>query len=258
MSRLRDSTRIGTILGYVRILHSLPVITRFAPSPTGSLHLGNARTAFFSPYGPAKRRPVLFCASRNTDAERSRQSLPNELMAECVGSAWTDEGPISAAVAPYSQAERVNSIERCFAQLEVSGEAYPCYCTAQELDCRQAAAHSGKPPRYADVPASDGGAARERESKAFGPALRFAVPERSESSSHDAVHGPQRYASSISATYHSDATTALRRSLCNAVDDSRSWESHRYCAATIISPTRPAPGCCCGRVGSAPSRLWPC
>src|ERR1700694_2505099 len=84
------------------ILDSLPVITRFAPSPTGSLHLGNARTAFFSCLWARKSGGRFILRIEDTDLERSRPRFREELMAEMrwLGLDW-DEGPdIGGGFAP--------------------------------------------------------------------------------------------------------------------------------------------------------------
>src|ERR1700730_7598730 len=85
------------------ILDSLPVITRFAPSPTGSLHLGNARTAFFSYLWARKTGGRFILRIEDTDLERSRPRFREELMAEMrwLGLDW-DEGPDIGGASPAS------------------------------------------------------------------------------------------------------------------------------------------------------------
>jgi glutamyl-tRNA synthetase len=207
------------------ILHSSPVVTRFAPSPTGSLHLGNARTAFFSHLWARKSGGRFILRIEDTDAERSRPRFRDELMAElrwlCLD--W-DEGPdMGGPSAPYSQAERGDFYRSLFAQLEVSGRAYPCYCTAEELELsRKLQRMSGKPPRYAGTCRQLTAAQRaEREARGLRAALRFAVPGDQIIEFIDTVHGPQRYASSDIGDFiirRHDGTPAFF--FCNAVDDS--------------------------------------
>src|SRR6266481_2397687 len=163
------------------ILQSSPVITRFAPSPTGSLHLGNARTAFFCYLWARKSGGRFILRIEDTDAERSRLRFRDELMAELrwLGLDW-DEGPdIGGPSAPYSQAERGEFYRTLFAQLEMNDQAYPCYCTAEELELsRKLQRMSGKPPRYAGTCRHLTSAERaEREARGLRAALRFAVPE---------------------------------------------------------------------------------
>src|ERR1700753_2104483 len=85
-----------------------PVVTRFAPSPTGSLHLGNARTAFFSHLWARKTGGRFILRIENTDVERSEGRLRDGLLEDLrwLGSDW-DEGPdVGGPSAPYAQSER--------------------------------------------------------------------------------------------------------------------------------------------------------
>src|ERR1700683_4097896 len=176
-----------------------PVITRFAPSPTGSLHLGNARTALFSHLWARKTGGKFILRTEDTDAERSQVRFRDQLIADMrwLGLDW-DEGPdIGGPSAPYSQAERGEFYRTLFARLEAEGLAYPCYCTAEDLELsRKLQRMSGKPPRYAgtcrNLTRAERAAATGRGLK---PSLRFAVPDGEVIEFNDAVHGPQRFAS---------------------------------------------------------------
>src|SRR5260370_35296334 len=102
------------------ILNSSPVVTRFAPSPTGSLHLGNARTAFFSYLWARKSAGRLILRIEDTDAERSRPRFREELMAELrwLGLDW-DEGPdIGGPSTPYPPTERGGFSQNLYTQIE--------------------------------------------------------------------------------------------------------------------------------------------
>lgn len=204
---------------------SLAVTTRFAPSPTGSLHLGNARTAFFSHLWARKSGGRFILRIEDTDVERSQLRFRDELMAEMrwLGLNW-DEGPdIGGPSAPYSQAERGEFYRTLFAQLEVNGQAYPCYCTAEDLELsRKLQRMSGKPPRYAGTCRHLTAAQRaEREARGLKPTLRFAVPSDQIIEFTDVVHGPQRFLSKDIGDFiirRDDGTSAFF--FCNAVDDS--------------------------------------
>ena len=204
---------------------SLAVITRFAPSPTGSLHLGNARTAFFSHLWARKSGGRFILRIEDTDAERSQLRFRDELMAEMrwLGLTW-DEGPdIGGPSAPYSQAERGEFYESLFAQLAANGDAYPCYCTAEDLELsRKLQRMAGKPPRYAGTCRNLTAAHRaEREARGIKPTLRFAVPSDRIIEFTDVVHGAQRFVSSDIGDFiirRDDGTSAFF--FCNAVDDS--------------------------------------
>src|SRR6202161_2014822 len=115
---------------------SFPAVTRFAPSPTGSLHLGNARTAFFSHLWARKSGGRFILRIEDTDVERSQLRFRDGLIADMrwLGLDW-DEGPdIGGPSAPYSQAERTEFYGTLFSRLEAEGFAYPCYCTAAGLE----------------------------------------------------------------------------------------------------------------------------
>ena len=202
-----------------------PVVTRFAPSPTGSLHLGNARTAFFSHLWARKSGGRFILRIEDTDAERSRLSYRDELMAEMrwLGLDW-DEGPdIGGPSAPYSQSERGEFYRSLFARLQASDLTYPCYCTAEDLELsRKLQRMAGKPPRYAGTCRHLTGAERAlHEARGLTPTLRFAVPNDESIEFTDAVHGPQRFASNDIGDFiirRENGTPAFF--FCNAVDDS--------------------------------------
>jgi len=203
----------------------LPVTTRFAPSPTGSLHLGNARTAFFSYLWARQSGGRFILRIEDTDAERSQLRFRDELMAELrwLGMEW-DEGPdIGGASAPYCQSDRGEFYRQLYAQLEARDQAYPCYCTAEDLELsRKLQRMSGQPPRYAGTCRNLSAAQRaERAARGLRPTLRFAVPAERIIEFTDAVHGPQRFASGDIGDFiirRDDGTASFF--FCNAVDDS--------------------------------------
>lgn len=115
------------------------VRTRFAPSPTGYLHIGGARTALFN-YLYAKSSGGQFILRiEDTDQERS---TPESEKAILESLAWLgieeDEGPNKGGpYAPYRQSERLDTYNRYVAKLLESGAAYPCFCTDEELTEKQ-------------------------------------------------------------------------------------------------------------------------
>jgi nondiscriminating glutamyl-tRNA synthetase len=205
--------------------NGLPLTTRFAPSPTGSLHLGNARTAFFCFLWARQSGGRFILRIEDTDADRSQRRFRDELMAELrwLGMEW-DEGPdIGGPSAPYSQSERGELYREWYAQLEARDQAYPCYCTAEDLELsRKLQRMSGQPPRYAGTCRNLSAAQRaERAARGLRPTLRFAVPSDRLIEFTDAVHGPQRFASNDIGDFiirRDDGTAAFF--FCNAVDDS--------------------------------------
>jgi glutamyl-tRNA synthetase len=207
------------------LFDELPAVTRFAPSPTGSLHLGNARTAFFSHLWARKTGGRFILRIEDTDAERSQMRFRDELMAEMrwLGLDW-DEGPdIGGPSAPYSQSERGEIYDIAFAKLEALEQAYPCYCTAEDLELsRKLQRMAGRPPRYAGTCRGLTAMQRaERQARGLKPTLRFAVPPAQIIEFVDTVHGPQRFASDDIGDFiirREDGTAAFF--FCNAVDDS--------------------------------------
>ena len=202
----------------------MPLVTRFAPSPTGSLHLGNARTAFFSYLWARKSGGRFLLRIEDTDVERSQARFTAELLADLrwLGLDW-DEGPdVGGPGAPYSQAERGEVYRSMYRRLEENGRVYPCYCSAAELDLsRKLQRGSGKAPRYAGTCRALCAAERAaREAQGLRPTLRFAVPVDGVIEFVDSVHGPQRFASADIGDFiirREDGTAAFF--FCNAVDD---------------------------------------
>jgi glutamyl-tRNA synthetase len=209
----------------------VPAVTRFAPSPTGSLHLGNARTAFFSFLWARQSGGRFILRIEDTDAERSQRRFYEGLLADLrwLGLDW-DEGPdIGGPSASYAQAERGDYYRGLFEQLERMERAYPCYCTAEELELsRKLQRMAGKPPRYAGTCRHLNAAQRaEREARGLRPSLRFAVPGGEAIEFIDSVHGPQRYLSDDIGDFiirRDDGTSAFF--FCNAVDDSAMGITH--------------------------------
>ena len=127
------------------------VVTRFAPSPTGALHPGNARTALFS-FLYARRAGGRFVVRvEDTDRERGSESF---VAAQLADLAWLgldfDAGPgRDDGRGPYRQSERAGLYAGFFERLEREGHAYPCFCTPAELEvARRTQLAAGEPPRY--------------------------------------------------------------------------------------------------------------
>jgi glutamyl-tRNA synthetase len=119
------------------------VKTRFAPSPTGNLHIGGARTALFNYLYAGHNRGIFLLRIEDTDVERSKEEYVQDILGglNWLGMSW-DEGP-------YFQKDRMDIYrEQAYALLE-KGWAYKCYCSAEMLEAkRQAALRDGKKPSY--------------------------------------------------------------------------------------------------------------
>jgi glutamyl-tRNA synthetase len=158
------------------------VRVRFAPSPTGWLHVGGARTAYFNWLFARKHGGAFVVRVEDTDVVRSTAESEQGVLDDLrwLGLAW-DEGPdADGPHGPYRQSERLSLYKERGETLLASGRAYRCFCTDADLELRRQAALSvGRPPHYDGrcrklVPAD--AAARAAQGEAH--SLRFAVPSR--------------------------------------------------------------------------------
>ena len=202
-----------------------PAITRFAPSPTGALHLGNARTALFSFLAARSSGGRFVLRVEDTDAERSQDALLERQLAELhwLGIEW-DEGPdVGGAHGPYRQSQRAVFYGEALDRLASGGLTYPCFCTPEELQfSRKAQLAAGRPPRYARTCTKLGTTEIERRQAAGQqPAIRFRVPDGRAVEFDDRIHGPQRFLSDdIGDFVIRRADGSVSFFLGNALDDS--------------------------------------
>ncbi|GAC1437524.1 MAG: glutamate--tRNA ligase [Terriglobales bacterium] len=169
---------------------SRPPRVRFAPSPTGFLHVGGARTALFNWLFARHLGGTLVLRIEDTDLERSTPEMVEGILQGMtwLGMDW-DEGP-------FYQTQRMDLYREAAAKLADSGNAYYCFCSKDELDRRRAAAAAaGRPPKY------DGNCrgistpeAMRRKAAGESAALRFAVPESGSTAFDDAVYGRVEFA----------------------------------------------------------------
>jgi glutamyl-tRNA synthetase len=200
-------------------------ITRFAPSPTGALHLGNARTALFSWLVARASGGRFVLRVEDTDAGRSQDALLERQLDELrwLGITW-DEGPdVGGAHGPYRQSERGFIYAKALATFEANGQTYPCFCSPEELQLsRKTQLAAGRPPRYARTCAGLSQAEVQRQiDSGKAPAIRFRVPDHRTVEFVDRVHGPQRFQSDdIGDFVIRRADGSVSFFLGNAVDDS--------------------------------------
>jgi glutamyl-tRNA synthetase len=178
---------------------------RFAPSPTGYLHVGGARTALFNWLFARRHGGVFVLRIEDTDVERSSAEMVDGILdgMRWLGLDW-DEGPkIGGPHAPYFQSERRDRYRAFAEQLVAEGYAYYCYCTPEELKAKRDAA--GACPNPARDEATDGSGVAwkydrtccaltpsevsSREAAQLPRAVRFKVPEGA-MRFDDLVHGP--------------------------------------------------------------------
>ncbi len=201
-----------------------PVVTRFAPSPTGELHLGNARTALFNLLLARHAGGRFVLRIEDTDKERSLETHTGALLADLrwLGIEW-DAGPDREDVrGPYRQSARAALYQQYFALLEQRQAVYPCYCTPLELDlARRAQLAAGRPPRYAGTCSALTAEERtQRQGQGMAATWRFRVPRGERVKFTDFVHGPQSFLTDDIGDFvirRADGSAAFFFS--NAVDD---------------------------------------
>lgn len=157
----------------------MTIRTRFAPSPTGYLHIGGARTALFSWLYARKHGGTFILRIEDTDLERSSVESVNAILE---GMSWLgleyDEGP-------FYQTHRFDRYRELVAQLLAEGKAYHCYCSKEELDTMRAEQMANK-----DKPRYDGRCRHRQEPReGVAPVVRFRNPDEGEVVIDDGVRG---------------------------------------------------------------------
>jgi glutamyl-tRNA synthetase len=170
----------------------MSVRLRFAPSPTGYLHVGGARTALFNWLYVRRHGGTFVLRIEDTDVERSSMDMVTGILAsmQWLGLTW-DEGPgVGGPHAPYFQTERLDKYRAAAVALVKAGHAYRCYCNPDELKAkREAARTTGGSWSYDRTCRGLTEADRAAKDAAGLPsAVRFNVPE-GRTSFHDLVHG---------------------------------------------------------------------
>ncbi len=172
---------------------------RIAPSPSGFLHIGTAKTALYNWLFARSQGGAFILRLEDTDAERTDEQYVDAM---CDGFRWLgiewDEGPqfgdepAKGTYGPYRQSQRRELYAREAARLLEEGKAYKCFCTREEIDAmREQAAQEKRPPRYSGkcrnlTPA-------EIDAKGDAPfSIRFRVPE-GETVVDDIIQGPVRF-----------------------------------------------------------------
>src|SRR5436309_1548900 len=154
---------------------------RFAPSPSGHLHVGNARTALFNWLFARGASGTFILRIEDTDVERSTRESEAAILRDLrwLGLDW-DEGPdIGGPRGPYRQSERLHLYQSYATELLSADRAYQCFCSAAQLETeRQEALAAGRPAQYAGTCrrlSAEQVAARMAAGER--PAIRFRVPE---------------------------------------------------------------------------------
>ncbi len=177
---------------------------RFAPSPTGQLHVGNARTALFNWLLARGQGGTFVLRIEDTDVERSTRESELAMLDDLrwLGLEWNEGVDAGGDYGPYRQTERLHIYRAHAVELMAKGHAYHCFCSPQQLeDDRHAALRAGRPPQYVgrcrEIPRAD---ARRRVENGEPAAIRFRVPDRREGqevSFNDLVRGHVRFGTDV-------------------------------------------------------------
>src|SRR5687767_4152289 len=154
---------------------------RFAPSPTGQLHVGNARTALFNWLLARGAGGTFILRIEDTDVERSTRESERAIIDDLrwMGLDWSEGVDAAGDRGPYRQSERLHIYRAHAVELMSRGHAYHCFCPADQLEAdRQAALAEGRAPKYVGRCRELGrDAARRRVDSGEKAVIRFRVPE---------------------------------------------------------------------------------
>lgn len=182
---------------------SLNIRVRFAPSPTGHLHIGSARTALFNWLFARSLSATYVLRVEDTDRDRSTETFEQSILEDLawLGLNW-DEGPdIGGSTGPYRQTERISAgvYEKHAFDLVAAGHAYECFCRPEELEAeRQAALAAGRMPMYSgkcrNISVDERRGLLDAGRK---PALRFAVPGDRQIVFDDLIRGSLEFSTEV-------------------------------------------------------------
>jgi nondiscriminating glutamyl-tRNA synthetase len=173
---------------------------RFAPSPTGHLHVGNARTALFNWLLARGQNGTFILRIEDTDLERSTRASEQAILDDLrwMGLQWDEGVEAGGDFGPYRQTERMQSYVDHTNRLLAEGKGYYCFCSAETLEAhRKSQLAAGLPPKYAgtcrNIPAA---AAEQRKNNGEPATVRLRVPEGRNVTFNDVVRGE--------VTFHTD------------------------------------------------------
>ncbi len=210
-----------------------PVRVRFAPSPTGTLHLGSARSALYNWLYARHFGEQGTYVLRIEDTDQARSTPENVEQAlrvfRWLGLDW-DEGPdVEGPYGPYFQSQRDDRYGAALATLRDSGSAYACFCTKDELDADRAAADAAKRPfvytgRCRDIPLADADA---RIAAGDAHVIRFRCPDEGVTVVHDLVLGETTFENALIGDFViARADGSPLYNFANVIDDSQMRITH--------------------------------
>lgn len=209
----------------------MKVRTRFSPSPTGMIHLGNARAALFSALYAEKNHGTFILRVEDTDAVRSEERFVDSLIDDLhwLNVFW-EEGPgADGSYGPYYQSQRQDIYAKYYAILEEKKLIYPCFCSDQELNlARKIQLSRGQAPRYSGTCKKlSAEEIQQRLADGIKPAWRFSIPANEKIEFVDLVKGQQSFQTNDIGDFivrRADGTAPFL--FCNAIDDAMMEVSH--------------------------------
>ena len=204
--------------------------TRFAPSPTGNMHLGNCRTALLNWLLAKSKNSVFLLRIEDTDLKRSSSAYIDQILTDLtwLGIIW-DEGPNTfGKFGPYFQSKRQAIYQQYYDHLLEQKQAYCCFCSETELaQKRRLQLAAGKPPRYAGTCRRLTAAQiQEKIDQGMKYTLRFRIPEGI-TTFDDLVRGPQTFKNDTIGDFiirRANGTPSFM--FCSSIDDALMGVTH--------------------------------
>ena len=176
------------------------VRVRFAPSPTGHLHVGNARTALFNWLFARQKGGTMVLRIEDTDVDRSEARFEDQLIADLkwLGLDWDEGSDVGGGFGPYRQSDRLAIYREHAERLLSEHKAYLCFCTEEELQHeRERASVEHRQPIYSGkCRAIDPAEAQRRRAAGEACAIRLRIPEHP-IRFHDIVHGEVEFSNEV-------------------------------------------------------------
>src|SRR5271166_3249639 len=176
------------------------VRVRFAPSPTGHLHVGNARTALFNWLFARQKGGAMVLRIEDTDVQRSEERFEGQLLEDLkwMGLDWHEGPDLGGPYAPYRQSDRLDLYREQAERLLREGKAYLCCCSQEDLERERAHAMAHQqPPNYSGkCRALDPAEGQRRRESAEAAAIRLRIPEHP-IRFHDIVRGPVEFSNEV-------------------------------------------------------------
>ena len=207
------------------------VRVRFAPSPTGHLHVGGARTALYNWLYARSHQGSFVLRIEDTDLSRSTQEAIDQIITSLrwLGLEWDEGSGVSGEYGPYRQMERVEIYQKAVRRLLERKKAYRCYCTPEELEReREAAREAGRPYIYSGR-CRELSAESERELREAGrkAVIRLRTPDAGVTIVHDLVKGDVEFDNSLQGDFILVRSSGVPTyNFAVAVDDAAMCISH--------------------------------